>query len=515
MANEPISSAEEIEEAFQRARSAWYQTRPRGLAGDFDGVQKQLDLLGKAWQRAGQHPTVPRPVAGVENPLEAVGKALRAVDGHASVLAGQDLWAELREARAATKAVRNTATSLAGDAFWGQLRNNQEWRTFWHRAEANSSAAYARLSAALADRLEGTSSEPRTQAAVAALRDLQNAAAEYSTRLREADPDKAMAAEASSEQVKADLDRMHHPYTGYGPLGGAAHSQEDLRRIHREVVQASRKVTDRYSEWIATDSGKSALRSSASVVRAFRQAWKDLPPENHPGGPTSLWDAAGRYGKVAATAHAMAQAVRHQNSVPAAEVALLDALADDAHAHASRLVRTLPPGNDPSARAYRSPGEALETGQDVAGDFRTWRGSDMAKKLLQHPNDPRVRAFGSAWRGLLRTPNHSAAFDARSAAVAYAEAAKQTRLIAEAAEKSVRYPYKGSDIEELRRVAAAAEKHAGRLAAGSPPHSVVPSSPALERRREQSASLGAVTPGTPLPDRPGAVRPGVKGAGLG
>ncbi|MCZ7458226.1 hypothetical protein [Streptomyces sp. WMMC940] len=513
MANKPIASDEDIDRAFQQARSAWSHIRARGLVVGLQGLDRDLERLRDAWWRAGELPTVSRPRTTREDLYTAVAGALKAVDDHAPEFAGQEAWNDLRQVRTATRAVRSTAMSLTGDRFWATLRNDLDWRAFWHHVEANSSAAYARCAASLADRLEAGPSSPRTESAVAALRDLRNAASEYSARLRETAPQQALAPEAGAERINADLARMHHPYAGYGPREGAAESREDLRRINREVTQSSTAIANRFNEWLLTDSGKRAFRSHAST-KALSDARKQLPPLGRLGSGDDMGRDADQY-RLAARLYgrfanmAAAEAARRSVTDPPRDVALLEAVAKDAQEHARRLARTLPPGNDPSARAYPLQSEALESGEDVVAAFRSWRTTDMAQKLLRHGADDRIRAFGEAWRALYPARSHSAPFDPQADAVAFAAAARAARHIAWSAEKSRRYSYQASDIAGLRRVADAADKHASRLAATPKPRSATPA-------RNRLATLGpSAAVGSPAPVRPGVAGPRAGDVGLG
>ncbi|MFJ3826011.1 hypothetical protein [Streptomyces nodosus] len=514
MANKPISSDEDIDKAFQQARSAWSQIRAQGLTVSLDGLDRDMKRLQEVWRRAGELPTVSRPRTAQDDLLTKVRTTLRALDDHAPEYAGHEAWNDLRDVRTATRAVRSTAMSLTGDRFWATLRNNRDWRAFWHHVEANSGAAYARSAASLADRLEAEPSTPRTASAVTALRDLQNAASEYSARLRETAPQLALAPEADSARIEADLVRMHHPYPGYGPLNGAATSQEDLRRITREVGQASSKIANQFNTWLLTDSGKRALRSSA---RAMLEARERLPPVGQIGSGADLWKDAHQY-QLAARLYgrfanlAAAEADRRAATDPPYDVALLRKTAKDARDHARRLSRTLPPGNDPSARSYPLQSEAMEAGEDVVTAFRSWRTSDMGQKLLRHGRDPRIVAFGTAWKALPHARNHSVAFDPQADAVAFAAAARQARNIAHAAQKSRAYSYRTSDIAQLRQVADAADKHASRLAATRTPRSAASDHTRPAALGRPSAALAG---GPPTPARPGTARPGAGNVGLG
>lgn len=493
----PVKSNDPIYGVSFFAQEAWKRL-PRELRSSYSGIEDELGKLGKLWEQARELPAVKVPKDRDGLDAASVGRALTAVKAYASEFHGNDLWASLQDVHSASRRVQGTATSLAGEAFWKPLAVTPEWRASRQLSQQHTSASYARLAAALADQMEPET--PRQHEAVAALRGLEHAAAGYAANLMESDPQQAPA--PRDQEIAADLARMKEPHPAY-------RSQQDTR-------DASQQVKSQFTEWEKqTALGRAARSSRVPQVVNFVRAWdavEALGPVNR----ENVREAAKRYGRLASTAHVAGELARGNSKISPRETGFLDAIADAAHGHSARLANTLPPRIDPKVQPYESSARAFQDGQKLLRQFEAWASTtEMGNRLRKDPRFkdlPEVRAFGESWRGTPAPPKKPVDYDQWSAATVFRTAADRTYVLMDMVQRDG--SFKDADVEQIRQMYRATESYAKRLAPAERPKSVVPTSPALVRRKAQEASASRASSGAPAP-LPASARTGVAGPGVG
>ncbi|MFE2849751.1 hypothetical protein ACFXJO_01270 [Streptomyces lavendulae] len=106
-----------------------------------------------------------------------------------------------------------------------------------------------------------------------------------------------------------------------------------------DAVRAAEDVTRFFRTWIESDMGRQLADSDHPRIRAFREAWKQLPPHDLPDGPGA---AAAPYGAVAERAGAAVAAAVSAGRFAPEDVRALHTVAQAAGTHSARLSATQP-----------------------------------------------------------------------------------------------------------------------------------------------------------------------------
>ncbi|MBO8194257.1 hypothetical protein ITI46_21720 [Streptomyces oryzae] len=451
----------------------------------------------------------------------AVAAALRNADNYADALRGDPLWEQLKEAREATARMRRSTVAIVGEKAWRQyVVPNDHWKRLWADVGQNSSETYARLAGALADRLEGEGRK-ETAGAVRALRELSSTAAAHSLRMQELPRDGLPT--QSPEAVGRELNALRHPFPGYGPHGGFVHDPQDRQLISKEIQQAAADVNHKLREWTGTEMGQRLLQATHPSLKAFRQAWKAVSDPREQG---DFRKTAQLYGRVAARAHQVREEARKANvrnpgRYSARDIAALDAFADASYAHAARLARTRPPGNNPGAAPYESPHMAQAGNREVARRAAAWQQSEMGQALINaRPRHQLVTALGTALKdqppfpvqekrekGELLPRGGPHTYDQWAASAKMGEVADAAKRLLDNVPQD---RFSKADMDKLRSLADGARMHASKLAEAAPSRSVLPKNPALGRVPATSAQRPQQAPAPAVQAQAPARRPSVR-----
>ncbi|MFJ5637685.1 hypothetical protein ACIQF5_34300 [Streptomyces goshikiensis] len=273
----------------------------------------------------------------------AVGTALAGADAHAESLQDHPEWKQIQTVRGALGHLWDVMEAKAG-ASWATLRADVRFQGFWRTAAIRACEAISVHAAALANRLRpGTGDVP---AADDLLR-LSDATITYSN-VAAAEPAASTPAPPVSEDAGGAGELAMQPLVERRTP--TAYATRD------EAVRAAEEVTARFQKWIATPMGQEAGGSSHMRVRAFRDAWRQLPPLDAGPGP-----AVGPYGAVAERAQALVAVAARSARFAPADVQALRGLAQAAEKHSARLSMTLPPGTARPAQRAAAPAPGVAT----------------------------------------------------------------------------------------------------------------------------------------------------------
>ncbi|MDF4254549.1 hypothetical protein [Streptomyces sp. WMMB303] len=445
--------------------------------------------------------------------------AWRGVEAHDALLRSSPqwgpLWRQVQEIGEVTERWQRSTQAILQPAWKGHIEGNPGWERLWAHTEQKSSAARAALSAKLADLVE--QKDPKnteTADAVAALREFSRTAAGYSQRTREELP------------LPTATETTLNPYPGYGPHRGAVWEAEDGQLIREEVRAGGERVVEAFKPWFWAEMVQIPLLEESKggpeqpktehqalvsdALQAFTDQWENGPSTDLMEGLSEgkLWsgllqrrpshfvdwvdrakEGAEWHGMMAGRAYELVELTRAANleepgSYSTDDIALLKNFGDTLHAHAERLGRTMPPGNNPDAEPYATPHEAGEAHRSLAGQLNAWRDSEMGQDLMNNPRRPRSEAVAE----LVDAVNAQLAFSvretkadgeevARGGAYDYDqwEASYRVLRVAKAAQGVLDEAaddvvwgnpprnHSGKDKEQLRKVVATATSNAARL----------------------------------------------------
>ncbi|MBQ0867450.1 MULTISPECIES: hypothetical protein [unclassified Streptomyces] len=471
---------------------------PHPLRRHNEELRTTYQTLRNTWLRADAVPAPPAPTGTGASSGNTVTAALRALDGHAAVLAatGNPLWEQLQDTRKATARMRRSVWAVTGERVWRKhVVPNAHWQRLWTDIAQESTRAYARLAGELAGQLE-RAGHRETRGAVAALRELSRTAAERSAELGQLSRKNLPAPEASA--VEREMRGMRRPDLGYG-LGEAGREQ---------ASQASRDIRQGLKMWADRSSlGRRLGKMKTPALIHMRKAWANLPSDDLREGPR---EAAIRFGELVGRTHEVREEIRKGKlgRYSAKDIAVLDAVIDAGFRHMKRLANTAPAGVDPNARAYGSVKEAQDGTLRLAGQLLAWQKSEMGQTLLTS-QDKHVKALRDAWRSLPDPPTEK---DRRTGTYDRWRAAEKTAAFGRAAQAlwekaEADGSFSAADKAKLKAVADGAMSHAAQMA--KIPAARLPNDPAKNRaavteqsaRQAQARAQAPVRTQTPPPAR--------------
>jgi hypothetical protein len=398
----------------------------KSLLQDKDAVRKPFRVMAATWNLALADAPADDGLFKVEERpgKDEVDAAWRKVEAHAALLRGNPLWSPLwkdvRQADEAKERWQRGTRAILQKGWKNHVEGNPAWKKLWAYTEQKSSAARARLSAALADLLEREGGkDTRTAAAIDALREFSRTAAGYSRRPQEQLPLPA----APGKETKATL----NPYSGYGPHRGAVREEGDGQLIKEEVREGGERVVEAFKPWFWSGMVQESLQENpkggregptaelqtliSDGLRKFTDQWENGPPVDLMGGlrDGSLWyglvlhdrpsefvewvDRAKKgaewYGMMAGRAYGLVGLARKANrlepgSYSAHDIELLKDFGDTSRIHAERLARTMTPGNSPDAEPYATLHDAGAANRELAEQLNAWRDSKMGREMLNN-----------------------------------------------------------------------------------------------------------------------------------
>ncbi|MEV6685087.1 hypothetical protein AB0N28_07070 [Streptomyces sp. NPDC051130] len=264
-----------------------------------------------------------------------VGTAMATVDAHAAGLEHHPEWQRIQTVRGALRHVWDVMKEKAGPA-WDTLRADIRFQGFWRTASIRFCEAVSVHAAGLANRLRpGTGDLP----AADALMKLSDTLLTYST-----------VAEAQPATAPTRV-----PDVGEVPMRRLAERTAPTAYATREdAARAAAEVTAHFRTWIAGPMGQELAGSDHSRVKAFRDAWQQLPPHD-----SGMSPAVGQYSDVAERAKALVTAAIGSGRFTPGDLQALQAVAQAADQHAARLAVTLPPGAARPAPNTAAPAPAV------------------------------------------------------------------------------------------------------------------------------------------------------------
>ncbi|MCX4545802.1 hypothetical protein [Streptomyces sp. NBC_01565] len=123
-----------------------------------------------------------------------------------------------------------------------------------------------------------------------------------------------------------------HPEPAYPAASLAYPSAQD-------AVGGAEDVARSFQTWVGSDMGRQLAGSDHPRIRAFRDAWRQLPPNDLPAGPGA---ASAPYGEVAERVRAVATVAVAAGRFAREDIAALHTLAQAAETHSTRLAATQP-----------------------------------------------------------------------------------------------------------------------------------------------------------------------------
>ncbi|MFD3871497.1 hypothetical protein [Streptomyces sp. NPDC058623] len=130
----------------------------------------------------------------------------------------------------------------------------------------------------------------------------------------------------------------------------------------KDAERGAESVTRSFGNWVGSDMGRELAASNHPRIKAFREAWRQLPRHDLPDGPGA---AAAPYAAVAERAGAVAAAAASSGRFAPEDVRALHAVAQRAGSHSARLSATgpgpAPRGRGTAASSAAAPGPRVAT----------------------------------------------------------------------------------------------------------------------------------------------------------
>ncbi|MGP3992018.1 hypothetical protein [Streptomyces sp. 3N207] len=335
------------------------------------------------------------------------------LEKHADVLQGNKLLEKLEHTHKLKEQLQTTVQSVLKDAWEDHIQGEPAWQEWWAYVEKETSAAVGRYAHELTrqlskerDRLlqeEGREDEQADKAANA-LEKLSHIAAGYSLRSTEDLP--IPTADALTIETAP-----HKRYPGYGPHGGAIREPADGALIQQAINEGDLRVVDALSQWQTTGMQVQFRKDLPDQLSAFWAEWENRPADLMQGlgeaqdllssaleqnRPTDLAEWAGQarrgalwYFNMADRAYRLAEEADKLAKKPREieqgfpdpyspeNIQSLIDFGSSLNEHASRLARTLPPGNNPDAQPFATPLDARLAREELRGLLDEWAGFEL------------------------------------------------------------------------------------------------------------------------------------------